>query len=140
MELHQCMCFLDGKKRANLLASLHNKFTCGDRTEDVDWPSPMARSALSTGRATIRKPVSLALYVRYGIERPKHFLHGWCIIRRLSQLGVWFDTMVAACGWANHVANCQRVPADPLPPPPVNSSPKCSSTYSHKSKGVGLHP
>ena len=30
------------------------------------------------------------------------------------------NTMVAACGWANHVENCQPVRADPLPPPPVN--------------------
>ena len=43
MELPQCMCFLDRKKCVNLLASLHNKFTCVDRTGDVEWPSPMAR-------------------------------------------------------------------------------------------------
>ena len=34
MELPQCMCFLDRKKCVNLLASLHNKFTCVDRTGD----------------------------------------------------------------------------------------------------------
>ena len=31
MELPQCMCFLDRKKCVNLLASLHNKFTCVNR-------------------------------------------------------------------------------------------------------------
>ena len=46
MELPQCMCFLDRKKCVNLLASLHNKFTCVDRTGDVEWPSPMARWGL----------------------------------------------------------------------------------------------
>ena len=66
MELPQCMCFLDRKKCVNLLASLHNN-------GDVEWPSPMARWGLKTGRATIRQPALLALYVRYGIERPKHF-------------------------------------------------------------------
>ena len=35
------------------------------------------------------------------------------------------NTMVAACGWANHVENCQPVPADPLPPPPVNDKWPC---------------
>ena len=50
MELPQCMCFLDRKKCVNLLASLHNKFTCVDRTGDVEWPSPMARWGLKTGR------------------------------------------------------------------------------------------
>ena len=75
----------------NLLASLHNKFTCVDRTGDVELPSPMARWGLKTGRATSRKPALLALYVRYGMERQKTFFHGWCIIRRLFQLGVWFN-------------------------------------------------
>ena len=73
MELPQCMCFLDRKKCVNLLASLHNKFTCVDRTGDVEWPSPMARWGLKTGRTTIRKPALLALYVRYGIECGRFF-------------------------------------------------------------------
>ena len=49
----------------NLLASLHNKFTCVDRTGDVEWPSPMARWGLKMGRATTRKLALLALYVWY---------------------------------------------------------------------------
>ena len=39
--------FFDRRKCVNLLASLHNKFTCVDRTGDVEWPSPMARWGLS---------------------------------------------------------------------------------------------
>ena len=70
MGLPQCMWFLDRKKCVNLLASLHNTFTCVDRTGDVEWPSPMARWGLKTGCATTRKPVLLALFVWYGIERP----------------------------------------------------------------------
>ena len=34
MELPQCMCFLDRKKCVNLLASLHNKFTCVETDTD----------------------------------------------------------------------------------------------------------
>ena len=75
MELPQCMHFLTGRNCVNLLASLHNKFTCVDRTGDVEWPSPMARWGLKMGRATTRKPALLALYIWYGIERPKHFFY-----------------------------------------------------------------
>ena len=59
MELPQCMCFLDRKKCVNLLASLHNKFTCVDRTGDVEWPSPMAPWGLKTGFKQFRKHPSL---------------------------------------------------------------------------------
>ena len=74
----------------NLLASLHNKFTCVDRTSDEEWPCPMTRWGLKTGRATTCK-TSLYCNVRYVWYREaKTIFLCWCIIRRSLQLGVLF--------------------------------------------------
>ena len=66
-----------------LLASVHNKFTCVNRTGGIEWPSPMARWGLKTGRTTTCKPSPTGTECTVWYREAKTSFLGRCFARRL---------------------------------------------------------